>query len=63
VVHDVVEDDVVALPAAGEVLLGVVDDVLCPERPDQLDVPGAGDAGDIGPERLGDLDGKRPDAA
>jgi hypothetical protein len=31
--------------------------------PEQLEVPGAAEAGHFGPERLGDLDRKRPDAS
>src|SRR5680860_812972 len=58
-----VEDHVVALPAAGEVLPGVVDDVAGAERADQLDVAGAAHAGDVGAEGLGDLHGERADAS
>jgi len=53
----------VAPVAAGEVLRRVVDDVFGAQGADQLEVPCAGDAGDLRPERCGDLDGKRPDAA
>ena len=63
VVPDVVEDEVVALSALREVLLGVVDDVVGADRADQVDVPGAGDAGHLGTERLGDLHGERAHAA
>jgi hypothetical protein len=53
-----VEDHVVALPAAGEVLPGVVDDVVGAEGADQLDVAGAAHAGHVGAEGLGDLHGE-----
>ena len=58
-----VEDDVVALPAAGEVLAGVVDDVVGAEGADQVHLRRAAHAGDLGAERLGDLHGERADAA
>src|SRR6266540_5289178 len=40
-----VEHQVVALPAQGEVLTGVVDDVVGSERSGHVDVPRAADAG------------------
>lgn len=61
-VHHVVEDDVVTLLAAGEVLFDVGDDVIRAEGADQLEVPGAAHAGDLRTERLGDLHRQRPDA-
>ena len=45
----------VARTALGEVLRGVVDDMVGADRADQLDGPGAGDAGDCRAEGLGDL--------
>ena len=63
VVHHVVEDDVVAKLAAGEVLLGVVDDSIRSQGPNQLEVPGAAHAGDFRTKRLGDLHRERPDAS
>jgi hypothetical protein len=53
-----VEDDVVALPAVGGVLAGVVDDVVGTQRPDRLDLRRPAHAGDLGSVRLGDLDGE-----
>ena len=61
--EDVVEDDVVALWALGEVLARVVDDVVGAERADQLELAGAADAGHLGAHRLGDLHGEGADAA
>ena len=49
-VQHVVEDDVVTLLAAGEVLLRVVDDLIRTEGPEQLEVPGAAHAGDVSTE-------------
>src|SRR5918997_5403903 len=57
------EDEIVVLPTSGEVLLGVVDDVICAERSDQLYVPRAAHAGHLGVEGLGDLYGQGPYAS
>ena len=58
-----VEDHVVAPAAAGEVVAGVVDDVVGAERSDQVHLRRAAHAGDFGAERLGDLHGERPHAS
>jgi hypothetical protein len=50
------QDQVIAPPSSGEVLLGVVDDVVGPERADQVDTVGAAHPGHLGAERLGQLD-------
>jgi len=57
------EDQVVPLLAVREVLPGVVDDVVGAERTDEIQLPGAADAGDPALERLGDLHGERADAS
>ena len=44
-----------AARAVGEVLAGVVHDVVGADRPDEVDLARAADAGDLGAERLGDL--------
>ena len=62
-VPDVVEDDVVALVAVSEVLLGVVDDVVGADRADQLNVLGAAHSGHLGAENLGDLHSECADPA
>ena len=62
VVAHVVEDEVVALRALREVVLGVVDDVVSPDGADPLHVAAAAHAGHLGAERLGDLDGERAHA-
>jgi hypothetical protein len=59
----VVEDDVVALLGSGEVGPRVVNDVVGPERPDQVDVAGAAHTRHLGAKRLGDLDGEGAHAA
>ena len=63
VVGDVVEDEVVLPSAAGEVVAGVVDDVVGADRADEVHVPRAAHAGDLGAERLRDLHGERADPA
>ena len=57
-----VEDDVVPLPALGDVRCGVVDDLVGAERPDEIDLARAAHPGDVRPERLGDLHRVRPHA-
>src|SRR5829696_9286394 len=46
-----------------EVLFRVVDDVVGSERPDEIEVVGAADGGDLGREGLRDLDEERADTA
>src|SRR5207245_5570808 len=58
-----IEHQVIALPTSGEVLLGVVDDVVRAKRSGDVDVPGAADGGHLRTERLGDLDGERAHAS
>src|SRR5206468_8923236 len=57
------EDEIEALPTLGEVLLRVVDDVVCADRSDQVHGPRAAHAGHLGAEGLGDLHGERPHAS
>src|SRR6266498_2429029 len=57
------EDEIVALPTLGEVLLRVVDEVVCADRSDHFNVPRAAHAGHLGAEGLGDLHGERPHAS
>jgi hypothetical protein len=47
----------------GDVLAGVVDDLVGADRPHQLGLVGAGHPGHLGAERFGELDGERPDPA
>src|SRR5450759_2214288 len=62
-VRHVVEDKVVTLPTLGEVLLGVVDDVVSANGADHVDVLRAAHAGYFGAECFGDLNGERPEAS
>ena len=58
-----VEDEVVAPAVVGDVGVRVVDHVIGAERAHEVDLLGAGDAGDVRSERLGDLDGEGADAS
>src|SRR3954453_22489085 len=58
-----VEDHLVALPLAGEVLTGVVGHAISPERARLLVVARAARRGHVCAERLRDLQGERPDTA
>ena len=55
----IVEDEVVSLLAVCEVLLGVVDDVVCADRSDHVRVLPTAHAGHFRSERFGDLYGER----
>src|SRR5439155_24908193 len=57
-----VEDDVVAV-ARGEVVAGVVDDVVGAEGSDEFNLGGAAHAADFGTEGLRDLHGERAHAS
>ena len=58
-----VEDQVVVLAAVGEVVAGVIDDMVGTDRADQVRLPGAAYAGDLRPENLGELHGIAADAS
>src|SRR6185437_13170733 len=55
VVEHVVEDDIETLAAPGEVFSRVVDDMVGPERPDQLDAARPAHGGDLGAQHPGQL--------
>src|SRR5918996_4115726 len=55
VLADRVEDDVVHLAVLGEVLLQVVDELVCSERSHELDVLRVAHRGDVGAEVRGEL--------
>ena len=57
-----VEDHVVAVDPVREVVAGVVEDVVGAERAHQVELGGAGRAGDLRTERLRELYGVRADA-
>ena len=58
-----VEDDVVALAASGEVFLRVVDDPVCADRPDHVELPGGIHACDVRSVRLRELHRERSHGA
>jgi hypothetical protein len=63
-VPDEVENYVVTPPAIVEILLSkvrlrIIDDPVCADRSDHLQIPGATDVGDLGIERLRNLHGER----
>src|SRR5579862_4117587 len=58
-----IENQIVALPASSEILLGVIDHLIRADRSDHLHIPGAAYAGHVGPERLGDLYRERTHAS
>ena len=58
-----VENQVVTLPAPGEVLLGVINDVICADGADHLHISRTAYAGHISAERLGDLYTERTDTS
>jgi hypothetical protein len=55
------QDQVIALPGAGEVLLGVVDDLVGTDRADHVQALGAAHPGHLGAEGLGQLDREAAD--
>ena len=57
------DDPVVALACRACSPSSVVDDVVGAERPDEVELRPAGDAGDLGAHRLRDLDRERADVA
>jgi hypothetical protein len=58
-----VEDQVVVAGAVGEVIAGVVEDVVGTEGGHEIDLGRAADPGDLGSQLLGDLHGVTADAS
>src|SRR5215470_18146173 len=58
-----VEQEVVMVPACGEILLGVINHVVCAQRSDQVYIPRTTDASHLCTQRLGDLHGEGPHAS
>lgn len=54
------KNQVVLLPAFGEIFPGVVNDMVCPERASLVQIPSAAHGRDFSTERFGNLHGKRP---
>src|ERR1700733_12930169 len=51
------------MPTLGEILLGVINDLICADGPDPVDIPRTAYAGHRCAERLGDLHGERTHAS
>src|SRR6266542_6764933 len=62
-VWNVVENYVVTFRTFREILFRIIDDVICAERSNQIDIPCAAYAGHICTERFRDLHGERADAS
>src|SRR6516164_8888352 len=62
-VPNTVEKQVVTLPALREILLRVINDVICANGSDHVDVPRTAYTGHLGAERLSDLHGERTHAS
>ena len=62
-VPHIVEDEIVTLPTLREVLLGVVNNVVCADRSNHVHIPRAANAGHLRAERLGNLHGERAHAS
>ena len=61
--RDEVEDEVVRLDGAGEVLAAIVDHLVGTQRPHELQLAGVVDPGDVRADALGELDRERARAA
>src|SRR6266498_6002019 len=53
-----VTDQVVTLPVSGEVFLGIVDEMICADRADHVQIRRAGYSRHLGPEGFGNLHSK-----
>src|SRR6266446_10747880 len=62
-VRNAVENHVVTLLPLGEILLGIINDPICADGPEHVQIPRAAYAGDICAEGLGDLDRECPHAS
>src|SRR5437868_3807816 len=58
-VPNAVENHVITLPTLGEILLGVIDHVICADRSDHVHISRTAYASNICAERLGDLHSER----
>src|SRR5947207_1476121 len=62
-VRNVVENHVITLVTFGEILFGIINYMIRPERSDHFQISRATDAGYLGTEQFGDLDRERTDAS
>src|SRR5437764_15457900 len=54
------KNEVIPLPIFGEIFLGVINDLVCPNRAHHVHIPRAAHASDESPKRFGKLHCKRP---
>src|SRR5256885_7308364 len=54
-IRNIVENGIITFGTLSEILFGVIDDVICPERLHQIEIPRAANAGHIRDKRLRDL--------
>jgi len=59
----IIKDKFVALPTLREILLGVINHMVCTNRSHQLYIPCAAHAGHFRAERLGNLHGECPNTS
>src|SRR5271157_1509862 len=62
-VPNAVENQVITLPTLGEILLGVINDVICADGSDHVHIPRTAYASNLCSERLGDLHSERTHAS
>src|SRR5271157_5013582 len=62
-VPNAVENQVITLPTLGEILLGVINDVICADGSDHVHIPRTAHASNLCTERLGDLHSERTHAS
>src|SRR5438477_4534967 len=62
-VPNAVENQIITLPRFGEILLGVINDVICADGSDHVHIPRTAYAGDFCAERFGNLHSERTHAS
>src|SRR5437660_8683926 len=62
-VPNAVENQIITLPTFGEILLGVINDVICADGPDRVHVPRTAYASNLCAKRFGDLHSERTHAS
>ncbi len=62
-VINVIKNYVVTLITFGEILFGVINDVICADGADKIDIAGAANSRDLSAERFGDLYGECPNTS
>ena len=57
------QNQVIPLPISGEICLRVINDMVCTNRAHDVHISRAAHGSDFGPERFGNLHGKRTDTS